>query len=80
MPRLITVALALSLLLNGFFIAGFVYRGWVAPLPFEQRLPLPPPPPPPPGAGRALSRRWLALSTSIPGSVRRCKACSSSIA
>ncbi len=49
MPRLITVALALSLLLNGFFIAGFVYRGWVAPLPFEQRLPLPPPPPPPPG-------------------------------
>lgn len=49
MPRLTTVALALSLLLNGFFVAGFVYRGWVAPLPFEQRLPLPPPPPPPPG-------------------------------
>lgn len=49
MPRLITVALALSLLLNGFFVGGFVYRSWVAPLPFEQRLPLPAPPPPPPG-------------------------------
>ena len=52
MPRLVTVALALSLLLNGFFVAGFVYRGWVAPLPFEQRLPLPPPPPPPPPQAR----------------------------
>jgi Spy/CpxP family protein refolding chaperone len=38
MPRLITVALALSLLLNAFFIAGFVFRGWIAPLPFEQRV------------------------------------------
>jgi Spy/CpxP family protein refolding chaperone len=53
MPRLITVALALSLLLNGFFVAGFVYRGWVGPLPFEPRmLPLPPPPPPPPPQAR----------------------------
>ncbi|SEP50025.1 protein refolding chaperone Spy/CpxP family [Rhodospirillales bacterium URHD0017] len=52
MPRLVTVALALSLLLNGFFVAGFVYRGWVAPLPFEQRLPLPPPPAPPPPQAR----------------------------
>ncbi len=49
MPRLITVALALSLLLNGFFVAGFLYRSWVAPLPFEQRLPLPQPSPSPPG-------------------------------
>jgi Spy/CpxP family protein refolding chaperone len=39
MPRLITVALALSLLLNAFFVAGFVFRGWIAPLPFEQRMP-----------------------------------------
>jgi Spy/CpxP family protein refolding chaperone len=50
MPRLITVALALSLLLNAFFVGGFVYRGWVGPLPFEQRMLPPPPPPPPPGA------------------------------
>lgn len=42
MPRLITVALALSLLLNAFFVAGFVFRGWIAPLPFEQRMPPPP--------------------------------------
>jgi Spy/CpxP family protein refolding chaperone len=47
MPRLLPVALALSLLLNAFFVAGFVFRGWIAPLPFEQRMP---PPPPPPGA------------------------------
>lgn len=45
MPRLVTVALALSLLLNGFFVAGFVFRGWIAPVTFEQRMPPPPPPP-----------------------------------
>jgi Spy/CpxP family protein refolding chaperone len=53
MPRLITVALALSLLLNGVFVAGFVFRGWIAPLSFEQRMP-PPPPPPPGGRPSAL--------------------------
>jgi len=47
MPRLITVALALSVLLNGFFVAGFVFRSWIAPLPFEQRMPSPPPVPRP---------------------------------
>lgn len=47
MPRWLPVALLLSLLLNAFFVAGFVFRGWIAPLPFEHRLP---PPPPPPGA------------------------------
>lgn len=47
MPRLITVALALSLLLNGFFVAGFLFRGWIAPLPFDERMPPPPPPPGP---------------------------------
>jgi Spy/CpxP family protein refolding chaperone len=60
MPRLVTVALALSLLLNGFFVAGFVYRGWVAPLPFEQRLPLPPPPPPPPPQARPTALEIVA--------------------
>ena len=51
MPRLITVAFALSLLLNAFFVGGFVYRGWIGgPLPFEQRILPPPPPPPPPQA------------------------------
>jgi len=44
-PRLFTVALVLSLLLNAFFVAGFVFRGWIAPLPFEQRMPPAPPPP-----------------------------------
>lgn len=44
MPRLITVALALSLLLNAFFVAGFVFRGWIAPATFDQRMPPPPPP------------------------------------
>ena len=43
MPRLITVALALSLLLNAFFVAGFVYRGWIAPVTFDQRMPPLPP-------------------------------------
>jgi Spy/CpxP family protein refolding chaperone len=45
MPRWLSVALVLSLLLNAFFVAGFVFRGWIAPLPFEQRMPPPPPPP-----------------------------------
>ena len=31
MPRLIQVLLALSLLLNTFVLAGFVYRSWIAP-------------------------------------------------
>jgi len=43
MPRLIQVLLALSLLLNAFFVAGFVFRSWVAPLPFERQMPPPPP-------------------------------------
>lgn len=38
--------LGLSLLLNCFVLAGFVYRSWIAPPTFESRLP----PPPPPGA------------------------------
>jgi Spy/CpxP family protein refolding chaperone len=46
MPRLLPVALALSLLLNAFFVAGFVFRNWIAPLPMEFRGPPPPPPPP----------------------------------
>lgn len=51
MGRLLQVALALSLLLNAFFIGGFIFRGWVGPLPFESRLLPPPPPlPPPPGS------------------------------
>jgi Spy/CpxP family protein refolding chaperone len=37
--------LGLSLLLNCFVLAGFVYRSWIAPPTFEARLP-----PPPPGA------------------------------
>ena len=46
--RLIQALLALSLLLNTFVIAGFVFRGWIAPPPppFEHA-----PPPLPPGAG-----------------------------
>jgi Spy/CpxP family protein refolding chaperone len=42
--RVMQILLALSLLLNTFVLAGFVYRSWIAPPAFEQR-----PPPPPPG-------------------------------
>ena len=44
MPRWIPVALVLSLLLNAFFVAGFVFRGWIAPLPFAERSASPPAP------------------------------------
>lgn len=45
-PRLIQLLLGLSLLLNCFVLAGFVYRSWIAPPAFEIRQPgLPPPPP-----------------------------------
>ena len=42
--RLMQVLLALSLLLNTFVLAGFVYRSWIEPPAFERRLPPPPPP------------------------------------
>jgi len=42
--RVMQILLALSLLLNTFVLAGFVYRSWIAPPALEQR-----PPPPPPG-------------------------------
>ncbi|WP_421999168.1 periplasmic heavy metal sensor [Reyranella sp.] len=45
--RWVSVLLALSVLLNAFFVAGFVFRGWIAPLPFEERRPPPPPGPRP---------------------------------
>ncbi len=64
MPRLITVALALSVLLNGFFVAGFVFRSWIAPLPFELRMP-PPPPAPRPGV-----LEMVANDVSLDGSQR----------
>src|SRR5215470_6954969 len=64
MPRLITLALALSVLLNGFFVAGFVFRGWIAPLPFEQRMP-----PPPPGS-RPGVLEMVANDVSLDGSQR----------
>ena len=43
--RWMQILLGLSLLLNCFVLAGFVYRSWVAPPTFEGR-----PPPPPPGS------------------------------
>ena len=43
--RMMQILLALSLLLNTFVLAGFVYRSWIAPPTFEHR----PPPPPNPG-------------------------------
>lgn len=46
--RLIQVLLALSLLLNCFVLAGFVYRSWIAPPPFPHSAGGPPPPPPGP--------------------------------
>lgn len=47
--RLTQVLLALSLLLNCFILAGFVYRSWIAPPPWPGRMGGPPPPPAPPG-------------------------------
>ncbi len=43
--RLIQVLLALSLLLNAFVLAGFIYRSWIMPPPppFERRMPPPGP-------------------------------------
>ena len=40
--RLMQLLLALSLLLNTFVLAGFVYRSWIEPPAFERRLPPPP--------------------------------------
>lgn len=44
--RVVQLLLALSLLLNCFVLAGFVYRSWIAPPPFGERGPGVPPPPP----------------------------------
>lgn len=44
-PRLIQLLLGLSLLLNCFVLAGFVYRSWIAPPTLEARQPGTPPPP-----------------------------------
>ena len=43
MSRLVQVLLALSLLLNAVFLAGFIFRSTIAPLPFEARMAPPPP-------------------------------------
>lgn len=69
MPRLVTVALALSVLLNAFFVAGFVFRGWIAPLSFEQRMPPPPGPGPGPGP-RPSVLEMVASDVSLDGSQR----------
>ncbi|MDP2334113.1 MAG: periplasmic heavy metal sensor [Reyranella sp.] len=47
--RLIQLLLGLSLLLNTFVLAGFVYRSWIVPPPppFDMRPPMPPPGPRP---------------------------------
>jgi Spy/CpxP family protein refolding chaperone len=46
--RMTQVLLALSLLLNTFVLAGFIYRSWIEPPAFEHRLPPPPGPGPRP--------------------------------
>lgn len=43
--RLIQLLFGLSVLLNCFVLAGFVYRSWIAPPTFEARQPGSPPPP-----------------------------------
>lgn len=43
-PRWMQFLLGLSLVLNCFVLAGFVYRSWIAPPSFEQHMPPPPPP------------------------------------
>ena len=52
---LLQVLLALSLMLNAFVLAGFVYRAWIVPPPFERQMP-PPSPGPGPGPGQAPPR------------------------
>lgn len=47
--RVLQLLLILSLLLNTFVVAGFVYRSWIAP---PHVAGMPPPPPPPGGAPR----------------------------
>lgn len=47
--RVLQLLLILSLLLNTFVVAGFVYRSWIAP---PQMAGMPPPPPPPGGGPR----------------------------
>src|SRR5215831_5515879 len=42
---LLQVLLALSLMLNAFVLAGFVYRAWIVPPPFERGMPPPVPSP-----------------------------------
>src|SRR5262249_40183617 len=44
--RWLQLLLALSLLLNTFVLAGFVYRSWIMPPGFERGGPPPPPPGP----------------------------------
>jgi Spy/CpxP family protein refolding chaperone len=50
MSRWTQVLLALSLLLNAFVLAGFIYRSWIAPPPFERPMPPPGQPGPRPSA------------------------------
>src|SRR3990167_5904974 len=55
--RLIQLLLGLSLLLDTFVLAGFVYRSWIVPPPpFDMRPPMPPPPGPRPSPVEALIR------------------------
>jgi Spy/CpxP family protein refolding chaperone len=49
---MLQVLLTLSLMLNAFVLAGFVYRSWIVPPPFERQMP----PPPPPQQGQAPPR------------------------
>ena len=49
---MLQVLLALSLMLNAFVLAGFVYRSWIVPPPFERQMP----PPLPPQQGQAPPR------------------------
>jgi Spy/CpxP family protein refolding chaperone len=60
--RLIQLLLALSLLLNTFVLAGFVYRSWIAP-PFERHRG-----PPPPGGGPL---EFMARDLDLNGSQRK---------
>lgn len=49
--RLVQAFLALSLLLNTFVIAGFIFRGWIAPPGGHEHMAMPPPPPGAPPRG-----------------------------
>jgi Spy/CpxP family protein refolding chaperone len=71
MLRLTQVLLALSLLLNGFFVAGFVFRSSIVPLAFEAQMPSPSPVASPAPAARPSVLEVVANDVSLDAGQRQ---------